>query len=122
MRRLGDRARGADAVIFFYAGHALQAAGRNFLLPVSAAIREERDLRFEAVDFDDVLAEGSNGARLAIYLLDSCRDNPFRKLVGGAGGARSLNASPGLASVNAATGTRLRDGSRQCRRGRSRYS
>ena len=59
MRRLGDRARGADAVIFFYAGHALQAAGRNFLLPVSAAIREERDLRFEAVDFDDVLAEGT---------------------------------------------------------------
>ena len=105
VRRLGDRARGADAVIFFYAGHALQAAGRNFLLPVSAAIREERDLRVEAVDFDDVLAEGSNGARLAIYLLDSCRDNPFRKLVGGAGGARSLNASPGLASVNAATGT-----------------
>src|SRR3954453_10937533 len=28
-RRLGERARGADAALFFFAGHALEAAGRN---------------------------------------------------------------------------------------------
>jgi uncharacterized caspase-like protein len=105
IRRLGDRARGADAVVFFYAGHALQAVGRNFLLPVSAAIREERDLRFETIDFEDVLTQGSNGARIAIYFLDSCRDNPFRKLLTGAIGARSTGGSSGMAPTSAATGT-----------------
>ena len=46
VRRLGQAARGAEAALFFFAGHALEAGGRNWLLPATADINTERDLRF----------------------------------------------------------------------------
>ena len=39
----------ADVALFFYAGHGLQASGRNYLVPVDASLQGERDLDFEAV-------------------------------------------------------------------------
>jgi hypothetical protein len=50
IRSLGDRVRGADIVMFFYAGHAVEANGRNALVPVTARIAQARDLPFETVD------------------------------------------------------------------------
>jgi uncharacterized caspase-like protein len=44
LRRFGSKARTADVALFYYAGHALEAAGHNWLLPVSADIRSGRDL------------------------------------------------------------------------------
>jgi Caspase domain len=36
LRRLGQRARGASASLFYYAGHALELVGRNWLIPSTA--------------------------------------------------------------------------------------
>src|SRR4051794_4109042 len=36
IRRFGNRARTADVALFFYAGHAVESGGHNWLLPVSA--------------------------------------------------------------------------------------
>jgi uncharacterized caspase-like protein len=47
VREFGQRARGADASLFFYAGHALELGGRNWLIPANALLRTDRDLRFE---------------------------------------------------------------------------
>ena len=47
VRNFGERARGADASLFFYAGHALELGGRNWLIPATATLRTDRDLRFE---------------------------------------------------------------------------
>lgn len=102
VRRFGARARGADAALFFYAGHAIEAAGRNWLLPRSVDITSDRDLRFEALDADGVLEQVEGAARVTLVLLDSCRDNPFRARLAGA--TRSAGA-PGLAPVRAASGT-----------------
>lgn len=102
VRRFGARARGADAALFFYAGHAVEAGGRNWLLPRTADITSDRDLRFEALDADGVLEQVEGAARVTIVLLDACRDNPFRGRM--ASGTRSAGA-PGLAPVRAAVGT-----------------
>jgi uncharacterized caspase-like protein len=102
VRRLGVQARGADVALFFYAGHAVESGGRNWLLPISADIRGGRDLRFESVELDALLEQLEGTARMAVVVLDACRDNPFRSVLGEAG--RGV-APGGLARVQAAVGT-----------------
>lgn len=84
--------------LFFYAGHGMQVNGVNYLIPVGAKIRQESDVKYEAVDAGRVLdAMYSAGNTLNIVILDACRDNPF---------ARSFRSSQkGLARMDAPTGT-----------------
>lgn len=102
LRNFGRRVQGADAALFYYAGHAIEAGGRNWLVPVTADIGREGDLRWETFDTDSVLAQ-LGGAKLSIIVLDACRDNPFRMRIS-SGGTRGF-AGQGLAPVNAASGT-----------------
>jgi uncharacterized caspase-like protein len=77
VRRYGERSVHADVSLFYYSGHALEAAAHNWLLPASALLDSERDLRFEAVDLDTVEEQTDGYAKLSIIFLDACRDNPF---------------------------------------------
>ncbi|MCC5887436.1 MAG: caspase family protein [Gammaproteobacteria bacterium] len=88
---------GATALVFF-AGHGIQANGRNYLIPVDASLESAGRLRFEALEMGDVLEELEySGSRLNLVILDACRNNPFL--------GRTRGASGGLAAVDAATGT-----------------
>lgn len=63
---------------FFYAGHAVQNNGENYLLPVDANIPTERYLDSRAVSVQTVLNELNDaGNELNIVVLDACRNNPF---------------------------------------------
>ena len=42
VRRLGESGSGADAALFYFAGHGVEVAGRNWLLPVSARPKAAR--------------------------------------------------------------------------------
>lgn len=97
VRFLQQIERGATALVF-YAGHGIQANGRNYLMPVEAKLESEMSLRFQAMEVTDILEElERSGARMNIVILDACRNNPFeRKFRGG---------SRGLAVVDAAVGT-----------------
>ena len=80
--RLGERLRefGPQAVgLFYYAGHGLQSsAGRNFLIPVGAAIGSESRLAAKAVSADWVLDTMRNaGNAVNVLILDACRNNPY---------------------------------------------
>src|SRR5262249_54037132 len=55
MGRFAQLTGGADAALFFYAGHAFQLDGRNLLVPVDAEIRSELDAKQRAVEIDSVL-------------------------------------------------------------------
>ena len=101
VRRFGRRADGADASVFFYAGHALEVNGQNLLVPAPANVESERDLRYETVDLDLVLESMSGRSKVALLFLDSCRDNPFSKKLTA---TRSV-AFRGLGAVDAAAGT-----------------
>jgi uncharacterized caspase-like protein len=103
IRRFGDRAVGAEAAMLFYAGHAVEVAGRNHLIPVSASIRSDRDLPFETVDVDAVMTQLEGRARVILLFLDACRDNPFRVRLAAQGG-RGI-AGQGLAAVRGPVGT-----------------
>ena len=81
IRRLGQRAAGTDAALFYFAGHGLEVAGRNWILPVSAHPNTARDLPFEALDLGLIFDQLDGAARVSLFFLDACRDSPFRQLL-----------------------------------------
>lgn len=99
IREFGQRLRAQGGVgLFYFAGHGVQAKGRNYLIPVDADIQTEADLEDQAVDLNyllNLLDDAQN--TLNIVILDACRNNPF---------ARSFRSTQGgLAQVIAPSGT-----------------
>ena len=97
-------AHGADVTLFFYAGHALQVEGKNWLMPVNAKLDKRRDLERRAVKLDAVM-EKMSGTKKLVFL-DACRNNPLaRELARSMGLSRTEAANRGLARVNGLPGT-----------------
>jgi Caspase domain len=97
----------ADVGLFFYAGHGLQIAGKNHLVPVDAKLQVVRDLDFEAIPLDFVLKqmELDRDGKINIVFLDACRDNPLARNLARSLGTRSAAVGQGLAQVEAGVGT-----------------
>jgi peptidoglycan hydrolase-like protein with peptidoglycan-binding domain len=84
--------------LFYYAGHGIQVRGANHLVPIDAALANERDVKYETIDLNDVLSGLDEArARLSLVILDACRDNPFAR--------RFRSANRGLAQTDAPRGT-----------------
>ncbi|MEI2772312.1 MAG: caspase family protein [Candidatus Competibacter sp.] len=97
LKAFGPRARDAEAVVVYYAGHGVESGGANYLVPVDAELQHEVHLPLETVALDTVLEQiaGPRGWRLVI--LDACRNNPLAaRMVRGAGGR---GVTRGLARV-----------------------
>ncbi len=88
----------ARAAVFFYAGHALQNRGKNYLVPIGANITSEIEIRNKSFEAASVL-EYMDDAKVSnkIMILDACRDNPF--------GSEFKVAESGLASMRTSSGT-----------------
>ncbi len=107
LREFSGALEGADVAIFFYAGHGLQVAGQNYLVPIDAKLAKERDLEFEAVRLDFVLKQMELGRedKTNVVFLDACRDNPLSRSLARTMGTRSASIGKGLAQVDAGVGT-----------------
>jgi uncharacterized caspase-like protein len=99
MLEFGRALRSSDSVgLFYYAGHAIQVAGENYLIPVDANLQDETEIGIEGVDVNDFLATMNQAqSRIKIVVLDACRNNPFP--------AAARSGTRGLAVVRAPTGT-----------------
>jgi uncharacterized caspase-like protein len=97
---------GADAALVFFAGHGLQVAGQNYLLPIDAKIESERDLDFETVRLEFILRQLESGrdGKVSIVMLDACRDNPLARNLARSMGVRSEAFPRGLAPVQSGAG------------------
>lgn len=88
-----------DEAIFYYAGHGIEVAGRNYLLPADIPSARPGDEEFvigESIAVDRVLqAMQGRGARVSLLILDACRNNPFP-----GNGTRSLGNARGLARID----------------------
>lgn len=93
------RAQGENATgLFYYAGHAVQSFGANYLLPVDVTLTDAADLGLVAVRADSVLHQMASARNPAnIVILDACRNNPFVDIP-------DMNDN-GLAEMKAPTGT-----------------
>jgi len=107
VRDFAELLESADVAIFFYAGHGLQVAGRNYLIPVDARLQGERDLDFDAENLDFILKQMELGRadKTNIVFLDACRDNPFAQNLARSMGTRSASIGKGLAQVDTGVGT-----------------
>jgi len=66
-----------DIALFYYSGHGMQYRNLNYLIPLEANAVTEGQIPSEGVDVSYILG-GMEKAKLAILLLDACRNNPFR--------------------------------------------
>ncbi len=113
LTRFGERLSAQTMGLFFYAGHGMQVRGRNFLLPVDAAVTTEASVRNESIDVDQVLEQMSgSGSPLNLVILDACRNNPFeRRFRGSSGGLAQIDAPKGtLIAFSTAPGKVAADG------------
>jgi formylglycine-generating enzyme required for sulfatase activity len=100
LTRFRSAAAGADVALVYYAGHAVEVAGRNWLIPRDAALASDANLPAQAVDAVDVFT-AMTGAKTRIVVLDACRENPFEARLR-ASGARGV--ARGLGAPTAASG------------------
>lgn len=93
------RSAGRDATaLFYYAGHAVQSYGSNYLLPVDISLTDAADLGLVAVRADSILRQMGSARNLNnIVILDACRNNPFEDIP-------DINDN-GLAEMKAPSGT-----------------
>lgn len=106
--------QGADVGLFYYAGHAVEVRGQNYLVPVSADPAREADVDFQMLNAGVVLRQmEASGTRLNLVMLDACRNNPFagRGLRSGGAGLAQMQAPEGtLISYATQPGAVAQDG------------
>lgn len=106
-RKIGefsDALAGAEAGLFFYAGHGLQVDGRNFIVPVDARLDVPAKLRLETVPMDDVVDIIEAEAKVSLVFLDACRNNPFVRSLARSS-TRSATPASGLAQFDSTRGS-----------------
>lgn len=97
--------KGMEVGLFFYAGHGLQVAGQNYLVPVDAKAEGAEALDFEMVRVDVVHRAMERQANTNILFLDACRDNPLARNLSRSMGTRSSEVGRGLAALESGVGT-----------------
>ncbi|MDD1529745.1 hypothetical protein C7U92_06520 [Bradyrhizobium sp. WBOS7] len=90
--------RGPNTVaMVYYAGHGVQLAGENYLVPVDAKVSSPTELVNNSVRLVDVMSTLETiPSRMRIVILDACRNNPFPEV---------NDAGRGLAIVDAPNGS-----------------
>ncbi|MCB1448741.1 MAG: caspase family protein [Nitratireductor sp.] len=101
VREFGNLLRGADVAMLYYAGHALQVGGTNYLAPVDARLEFESDLEFETISLSFIQRQMEREAKTLLIFLDACRDNPLTRSFKTA--SRSQGAGKGLAEEKLAS-------------------
>ncbi|WP_233383614.1 caspase family protein [Methylobacterium sp. C25] len=103
LNRFSDAAERADWAIVYYAGHGIEIGGANYLIPVDARLKSDRDITDEAIPLDRVLQAIESAHKLRVVILDACRDNPFASSMRRTIATRSVGR--GLAQVEPEGGT-----------------
>lgn len=104
---------GTTALVY-YAGHAIQLDGTNYLLPVDVRPDNAANIAGQALSLSDILRRLDTTRAVAkIAILDACRDNPFaaREMARGLalqmvdGATEAPRSEAGLARVDSRSGT-----------------
>jgi uncharacterized caspase-like protein len=88
-------ARGAETAVMYFAGHGIEVAGTNYLIPVDAKLATDYDAEDEAVSLDRIILALEPARRLRLVILDACRDNPFTRKMQRTVAVRAVNAGLG---------------------------
>ncbi len=99
LRSFKNQVKAGDEVALFYAGHGVQIASTNYLLPIDIHGQSEEEVRDDAISLQRLLDDmDDKKVKFTLAVIDACRDNPFK------GSTRSAIGARGLAPTTAATG------------------
>ena len=91
---------GNDMAIFYFAGHGMEVAGQNYLVPIDAELNSQTDAQYNTLNVNQVLDNmDERRVGMKLIILDACRDNPFKR-----SWSRGSEGK-GLAQMRAPTGT-----------------
>lgn len=93
----------ADWAVIYYAGHGVEIAGVNYIVPVDAKLVSDRDVLDETVSLERVMATVEGAKKLRLVVLDACRNNPFVAKMKVSTASRSIGR--GLAMVEPSQAT-----------------
>jgi formylglycine-generating enzyme required for sulfatase activity len=103
-QRFLNRLQPGDTAALFFAGHGVELGGLNYLLPrdvPKVVPGEDQVLAAAAIRFNELMDNlREKKVRVALFIVDACRDNPFRD-----GRGRSVGGARGLARIEAARGS-----------------
>ncbi|MFT5468838.1 MAG: pimeloyl-ACP methyl ester carboxylesterase [Verrucomicrobiales bacterium] len=86
--RFASQLETAKTCLLFYAGHGMQLAGENYLIPANAMLENDLEASAEAIGLSWILKQfelhgsGNNN----VVILDCCRNNPYRTRSARSGG------------------------------------
>jgi tetratricopeptide (TPR) repeat protein len=103
LREFATTADGAEWAMVYYSGHGMEFGGANYLIPVDAQLKADRDIDLETVNIGQVLNTIEGAKRLRLVILDACRDNPFASQMRRTMASRSVGR--GLARIEPEAGT-----------------
>jgi hypothetical protein len=109
-RAIGEftaRIKPGSVALLFFSGYGIQAARQSYMIPVSAQIWSEAEVKRDGISIEAVLGEmNARGARVKLLIVDAARRNPFeRRFRGFSAGLAALDAPEGtLAIFSAAPG------------------
>src|ERR1700733_8820121 len=103
IRAFEDSASDADVAVIFYAGHGIEIAGTNYLIPVDAKLASDRDASDEAIDLNRLISTVDDVKRLRLIILDACRDNPFLSIMKRRQAQRQIMSGLGPVNVRSET-------------------
>ncbi|HMM90597.1 caspase family protein [Bradyrhizobium sp.] len=109
--KVGERGPRTVAMVY-YAGHGVQVAGENYLLPVDAKISAPSDLDGNSLRLVDVMGTlESIPSRMRIVVLDACRNNPFPDINDNGRGLAIVDAPNGsIVGYSTSPGMEAQDG------------
>lgn len=92
-----------DEVVFFFSGHGSQPPSAGpYLLPVDIKVgSDHKSILRDGFSLESAIDELNQRARFSLFIIDACRDDPFRQTTAG----RSLPAGSGLSRIEPPDGT-----------------
>jgi uncharacterized caspase-like protein len=100
---LTQRLSPGDTAFFFFSGHGVAINGGNYILPADVpniAVGQDMRLARAALGETDIVSDlQGHGVRVAVVVLDACRNNPFKQP-----GSKGVGAERGLGRIEPVQG------------------
>lgn len=112
IENFAEEAAGAAVALVFFAGHGVEIAGENRLLPIDADASSLQRLKETSLPLDELRAAAAKVAKSVLIVLDACRNDPFGVEEAGEGRSATAlgadvraEAKPGLGRIGRAENT-----------------
>jgi uncharacterized caspase-like protein len=99
LMEMSHESTGAELGVVYFAGHGVEVAGHNYLVPTDAVLARQGDVDLQAIALDTVVGQLAGVEGLKLVILDACRTNLFPL----AGTTRAIGR--GLSSIEPENGT-----------------